>query len=54
VDHTAEIEALASRLSLNEARRLVSQAEDAIERLEKNVNARLLAEILLLDWPKVG
>ena len=23
----------------------------AVERLEKNVNARLLAEVLLLDWP---
>ena len=53
VDHTSEIEALASRLSLPEARQLVNAAEGAVVRLERNVNARLLAEILLLDWPKI-
>ncbi len=52
VDRTAEIEALASGLGLQQAQRLVRQAEQAIERLEKNVNARLLAEVLLLDWPR--
>lgn len=51
VDRSAEIQALAGRLSLPDATRLVSQAEDAIDKLEKNVNARLLAEVLLLDWP---
>jgi DNA polymerase-3 subunit delta' len=51
VDHRVEVEALAKRLSLPEARRLVNQAEEAIDKLEKNVNARLLAEVLLLDWP---
>jgi DNA polymerase-3 subunit delta' len=51
-DRTDEIEALAARLSLAEARRLVSDLERAVGRLEKNVNARLLAEVLLLDWPQ--
>lgn len=54
VDYHSEIEALASRLSLPAARRLVDTAEGAIERLEKNVNARLLAENLLLDWPRIA
>ncbi|MCJ7583468.1 MAG: hypothetical protein MUO30_01670 [Anaerolineales bacterium] len=35
------------------ARRLVSDLERAVGRLEKNVNARLLAEVLLLDWRKI-
>jgi DNA polymerase III subunit delta' len=51
VDRLAGIEALAGKLSLEEARRLVKDAEGAIEKLENNVNARLLAEVLLLDWP---
>ena len=33
------------------ARKLVSDAEGAIDKLERNVNARLLAEVTLLDWP---
>jgi hypothetical protein len=52
VDRLAEIEALAARLGLPAARQVVEATETAIERLEKNVNARLLAEVTLLDWPK--
>lgn len=51
LDRAAQIEALAGGLTLAGARRLVSGGEDAIEKLERNVNARLLAEVLLLDWP---
>jgi len=51
VDRSAEIEALAGKIPLEEARRLVAAGEEAIEKLERNVNARLLAEVLLLDWP---
>jgi len=51
-DRAMEIEFLAGRLDLPAARRLVSDLELAVERLERNVNARLLAEVLLLDWPK--
>jgi len=53
VDRCAEVEILAARLSLPEARQLVSATERAVDRLERNVNSRLLAEILLLDWPKI-
>ena len=52
IDRTAEIESLTKRISLSESRRLVSDLEKALGRLEANVNARLLAEVLLLDWPK--
>lgn len=53
IDCSAEIEELAGKLSLDEAHRLVEAAESAIEKLEHNINARLLAEVLLLDWPKL-
>ena len=52
-DRAEEIEALACRVDLPLARRIAADLENAIERLEKNVNARLLAEVTLLDWPVV-
>jgi len=52
-DHVQEIEFLAGLVSLPEVRRVVSDLEKALERMDANVNARLLAEVLLLDWPKV-
>ena len=51
VDCTPAIAALAGRLALPEARRLVTAAETALDQLERNVNPRLLVEVLLLDWP---
>jgi DNA polymerase III subunit delta' len=51
VDRTQEIAALARRLPLAQARRIVADLEQALRRLDANVNARLLAEVLLLDWP---
>ncbi|GAB4500666.1 MAG: DNA polymerase III subunit delta' [Anaerolineales bacterium] len=52
-DRAAEIADLAYRLGLQQARQLTSGMESAIERLEKNVNARLLAEVTLLDLPQL-
>jgi DNA polymerase-3 subunit delta' len=52
LDRTEEIQRLAGKLSLAEARKTVTSLESALRRLERNVNARLLAEVLLLDWPK--
>ncbi|NOY99781.1 MAG: DNA polymerase III subunit delta' [Chloroflexi bacterium] len=51
VDRADKIEALAAHLSLSEARRLVVALEEGLTQLKRNVNARLLAEALLLDWP---
>jgi DNA polymerase III, delta'' subunit len=53
VDRNVEIEDLAERLDLSIARRAVSNFEDVLEKMERNVNSRLLAEVLLLDLPKV-
>jgi len=53
VDRNLEIEDLAERLDLSMARRAVSNFEDVLEKMDRNVNSRLLAEVLLLDLPKV-
>jgi DNA polymerase-3 subunit delta' len=52
VDRAEEIAALAKSLSLPQARRAVSSLERAVELLDKNINARLLAEVTLLDLPR--
>jgi DNA polymerase-3 subunit delta' len=53
VDRNMEIEDLAGRLNLSIARAVVSRLEDVLEKMERNVNSRLLAEVLLLDLPHV-
>ena len=53
VDRNMEIEFLAGRLSLSAARKVVSEHESTLEKMERNVNSRLLAEVLLMDLPKV-
>ncbi len=54
IDREAVVQKLAGRLDLPQARRLVGETEKAIERLDANVNARLLGEVLLMDWPKIA
>lgn len=53
VDRNVEIESLAGQLDLSTARKVVGNLDTALEQMEKNVNPRLLAEVLLLDLPKV-
>jgi len=53
VDRNVEIEDLAEKLDLSIARSVVGDLEDVLEKMERNVNSRLLAEVLLLDLPKV-
>jgi len=53
IDREGEINALGIQLHLNGAKRVVQDLESSLERLERNVNTRLLAEILLLDFPHV-
>jgi DNA polymerase III subunit delta' len=53
VDRNVEIEDLAGKLDLSTARTVVSGLEDALKKMERNVNSRLLAEVMLLDLPKV-
>jgi DNA polymerase-3 subunit delta' len=52
IDRQQEIEALSRRLSLPEATHLVEEMDLALRRLDSNINPRLLAETLLLDWPR--
>ncbi|NWF64830.1 MAG: DNA polymerase III subunit delta' [Chloroflexi bacterium] len=53
IDRNMEIEFLAGRLDLSAARKVVSEHESVLEKMERNVNSRLLAEVLLMDLPKV-
>ena len=52
VDRNLEIEDVASRMDMSSARRVVSDLEGALEKLERNVNSKMLAEVLLLDLPR--
>jgi len=51
VDRVEEIKTLAARITLSQARSLLVGIENAIDRLNKNVNTRLVMEVLMLDWP---
>jgi DNA polymerase III subunit delta' len=53
VDRNVEIEDLAGRMNLSSTRNVVRGLENVLEKLERNVNPRLLAEVLLLDLPQV-
>ncbi len=53
VDRNVEIEDIAARLDLSIARRVVNGLEETLEKMDRNVNTRMLAEVLLLDLPKV-
>jgi len=52
VDRAEEVDRLAEHVGLSRARGVVSALEQALQWLEVNVNARLLIEVLLLDWPR--
>jgi len=54
LDRAAEIESFRYQINLSMARALTENLEKALDRLEKNVNARLLAEVTLLDWPRLS
>ncbi len=53
VDRNVEIEDIAGQLDLPSARRVVSTFENSLEQMDRNVNSRMLAEVLLLDLPRV-
>jgi DNA polymerase-3 subunit delta' len=53
VDRNVEIEDIAARMDLSSARRVVSELEETLEKMDRNVNSRMLAEVLLLDLPKI-
>jgi DNA polymerase-3 subunit delta' len=51
-DREADIQALAERIDLAEAHRVVSAMERTQDLLDRNVNARLATEVLLMDLPR--
>ncbi|MBV6452605.1 MAG: hypothetical protein MHPDNHAH_03363 [Anaerolineales bacterium] len=53
VDRNVEIEDIASRMDLSASRRVVSGLEAALEKMDRNVNPRMLAEVMLMDLPRV-
>lgn len=53
VDRNMEIEFLAGRLDLSSARKVVGDHEGVLEKMDRNVNSKLLAEVLLMDLPKM-
>ncbi|MDX9991539.1 MAG: DNA polymerase III subunit delta' [Anaerolineales bacterium] len=53
IDRSEEIGGVAGQVSLAEARKTTQALENAIEKLEKNVNARLLTEVTLMNWPRL-
>lgn len=54
LDFEEDINTLAPRIGLTEARKRVTALEKSITRLDGNLNARLLIEVLLLDWPHLS
>jgi DNA polymerase-3 subunit delta' len=54
VDRMEEVRALASRMDLKAARKMVNRLERSLDQLDRNVNTRLLVEVLLLDLPKIS
>jgi DNA polymerase III subunit delta' len=53
-DRAGELETLGYAVPLPEARAITENMEKALDRLDKNVNARLLAEVTLMDWPRIS
>jgi DNA polymerase-3 subunit delta' len=53
VDREAELRALAGRLDLPRVRQQILKNQQALARLEANVNPRLLGEVLTLGWPRL-
>jgi DNA polymerase-3 subunit delta' len=52
-DYAEQIRQLAGQVGFSQARSCARALERGLGQLDANVNARLLAEVLLLDWPRV-
>jgi len=52
IDRRDLVQSLAKQLSFAEAKKLLTTVEDGVGQLKHNVNARMLAEVILLDFPK--
>lgn len=52
-DRAEELKFIASKMTFSQVRGVIVELEKALVRLEKNVNATLLAEVLFMDWPQI-
>jgi DNA polymerase-3 subunit delta' len=53
IDRAAQIQAMAQHLDLNQARSAADACGRALWQMDRNVTARLVVEVLLLDFPGV-
>ena len=53
LDMQEQIDDLAPKIGFQGARNRVADLEQGIARLDASLNARLLTEVLMLDWPRV-
>jgi DNA polymerase-3 subunit delta' len=53
LDRIDQIETLAPRISLDQARATISKMERTLDLLDRNVNARLATDVLMLDLPAI-
>jgi DNA polymerase-3 subunit delta' len=54
LDQAEGIGYLAQRMDAGVVRQRVSDLEQAVGKLDANANTRLLAEVILLDWPRIS
>lgn len=54
LEHETELRRLGATVGVSAARARIADLEQGLARLDANVNPRLLAEVLLLDWPKIS
>ncbi len=54
LEHETELRRLGAAVGVSAARTRIADLEQGLLRLDANVNPRLLAEVLLLDWPKIS
>lgn len=54
IDRQEEILALANQLDLSTIQEIINKLERSIHLVKKNINARLVAEVFMLDLPTVS
>ncbi|OGO27253.1 MAG: hypothetical protein A2136_11510 [Chloroflexi bacterium RBG_16_54_11] len=53
LDYSSQVEALASFTGLGDAQFHVRAVEHAMQQIDRNINARLTLEVLLMDFPRI-
>jgi DNA polymerase-3 subunit delta' len=54
LDFSSQIEKLAGSMNMSQAQFQVGAIEQTIDRIDRNVNARLALEVMLMDFPKMN